>query len=254
MSSAAYGKSQAQIVTLANRELRAFWLPLDKSNPVAVKEAVSAFMVDLIESYGSIASTIAADYYDDLRGRAGARGKYAASVPDLDIAERVVKSSDWAVQPLFPRTENVFKTDVNGDLVLDENDNPIVVGQREIPPDPDAALSRLSGTAQRNIQQWGRDTVTSNSIADPSADGWQRVGAGHNCVFCSMLIGRGAVYTEASADFASHDRCNCQAVPAFGGEPRPVQPYTPSQRKAAWGEEQHQVERERVKAWIEQNQ
>lgn len=223
MSSAAYGKSQAQIVTLANRELRAFWNALDKSNPVVVKEAVSAFMVDLIESYGSIASTVAADYYDDLRGRAGARGKYNASAPDLDIAEQVVKSSDWAVQPMFGDT-----------------------------PDHDAALSRLSGTAQRNIQQWGRNTLTSNSIADPSADGWQREGSGLNCVFCAMLIDRGAVYTEASADFASHDHCNCQATPAFTGEPRPVKAYTQSQRKESWGAEQHQVERERVQAWIEQ--
>lgn len=225
MTAAAYGKSQSQVVTLATRELRAFWNALDKSNPVAVKKAVSAFMVDLIESYGSIASTVAADYYDDLRGRAGARGKYAATVPDLDIAEKVVKSSDWAVQPMF------------GDA-----------------PDANAALSRLSGTAQRNIQQWGRDTMASNSIADPSADGWQREGSGLDCVFCSMLIGRGAVYTEASADFASHDNCNCQAAPAFTGEPRPVQPYTPSQRKERWGAEAHQVERERVSAWIEQNQ
>jgi hypothetical protein len=30
-----------------------------------------------------------------------------------------------------------------------------------------------------------------------------------------MLIGRGAVYSEATADFQSHDHCNCQAEPAW---------------------------------------
>jgi hypothetical protein len=30
-----------------------------------------------------------------------------------------------------------------------------------------------------------------------------------------MLLGRGAVYTEASADFEAHDHCNCGAAPAW---------------------------------------
>jgi hypothetical protein len=47
-----------------------------------------------------------------------------------------------------------------------------------------------------------------------------------------MLIGRGAVYSEATADFAAHDHCKCSAVPAFDGEPRPVKPFTPSLREA----------------------
>jgi hypothetical protein len=45
-----------------------------------------------------------------------------------------------------------------------------------------------------------------------------------------MLIARGAVYTEVTADFASHDHCNCSAVPAFGGQPLAVKPYTPSSK------------------------
>jgi hypothetical protein len=31
-----------------------------------------------------------------------------------------------------------------------------------------------------------------------------------------MLIGRGAVYTEASVDFEAHDHCHCGAEPAWG--------------------------------------
>ena len=56
--------------------------------------------------------------------------------------------------------------------------------------------------------------ATVSSTTDPKARGWQRVGVGE-CDFCSMLIGRGAVYSEATADFLSHDHCHCYAEPAF---------------------------------------
>jgi hypothetical protein len=69
----------------------------------------------------------------------------------------------------------------------------------------------------------------SSAVADPGASGWQRTGSGTSCTFCRMLIGRGGVYSEATADFASHDHCNCSATPAWVDQPRPVKPYTPSQ-------------------------
>jgi hypothetical protein len=85
---------------------------------------------------------------------------------------------------------------------------------------------------QRRIANFSRQTVMGSSVADPKARGWQRVGAGEcKTGFCDMLIGRGAVYSEASADFAAHDHCKCSAAPAFDGEPRPVKPYTVSPRR-----------------------
>src|SRR5450756_974958 len=50
------------------------------------------------------------------------------------------------------------------------------------------------------------------SVADRRARGWARAGTGR-CDFCAMLIGRGAVYTEATANFETHDHCGCVAVP-----------------------------------------
>jgi hypothetical protein len=71
-----------------------------------------------------------------------------------------------------------------------------------------------------------------------------------------MLIGRGAVYSEAGADFASHDHCNCSAVPAFGGQPRPVKPYTVSPRRTIdpqTGKPVVDADFLRAKAWIKSN-
>jgi hypothetical protein len=71
-----------------------------------------------------------------------------------------------------------------------------------------------SGGLQRIIFDADRDTVTGSAIRDPRARGWQREGAGE-CDFCAMLIGRGAVYSEASVEFDAHDRCRCVGVPVF---------------------------------------
>jgi hypothetical protein len=79
---------------------------------------------------------------------------------------------------------------------------------------------------QRRIANFSRDTITGSSIADPKAQGWERVGNGE-CAFCSMLIGRGAVYSEASADFEP----TTTAAPRPRFQRRiPVKPYTPTSR------------------------
>jgi hypothetical protein len=81
-------------------------------------------------------------------------------------------------------------------------------------PDFPTTLVKVAGGLQRIIANADRQTIQASSIADPGARGWAREGSG-NCDFCAMLIGRGAVYTEATADFDSHDHCGCIAVPAF---------------------------------------
>lgn len=110
-------------------------------------------------------------------------------------------------------------------------------------PDWDAAIGRLTGGLQQKIADAARDVVTDSSIEDPDARGWQRETSG-GCEFCEMLAGRGAVFSEASADFAAHNNCECYAVPAFAGAAKPVKAYTPSLRRSS------DVDRERVRSWI----
>lgn len=73
---------------------------------------------------------------------------------------------------------------------------------------------QMIGAATRLVLDVGRDTVRQTTIADPRTRGWERVTSG-GCNFCTMLAGRGAVYTEASVDFASHDHCACSAQPVY---------------------------------------
>lgn len=163
---------------MAADDLAGFWRGLD--TPKDAEAALRDALAPLIETYGAAAATLAADWYDDSRDEVSARGRFFAIPAEIeDVGAQALVG--WAL------TE---AQDVSGFQGL------------------------VEGGAQRRIANFARLTVSRSSIADPSARGWQRVGTG-GCAFCRMLIGRGAVYSEDSADFQSHDHCNCAAVPAW---------------------------------------
>jgi hypothetical protein len=170
------------LTTLANRDLHALWAQV--STAVEAREALKDVLPGLIDTYGLAAGTLAADWYDDLRDKLEVRGRFTA-IPATIADTGADALAGWGVSPLFAAE-----------------------------PDWAAARSLVAGGLQRRIANFSRQTVTGSAIADPKARGWQRVGSG-GCDFCSMLIGRGAVYSEATADFESHDHCNCSAAPAF---------------------------------------
>lgn len=181
------------LVGYANRDLAALWTQV--KDAAEAHTALNDILPALIATYGAAAATLAADWYDELRDKVGVAGRFRAipaNIPDSGAHALV----GWAL------TEA---------------------------KDYQSFQSLIEGGMQRRIANFSRGTVTSSAIADPKATGWQRTGSGE-CSFCSMLIARGAVYTEATADFASHDHCHCSAVPEFVGQPRPVKPYTPSSR------------------------
>ena len=78
------------------------------------------------------------------------------------------------------------------------------------------AQAGVARAAMRHALNGGRETITASVEADPQARGWARATSGKTCAFCSMLAGRGAVYKgEDTADFKSHDGCNCSAEPVY---------------------------------------
>lgn len=170
------------------------------TDPVVAREALTDVLPALIDTYGAAAASFAADWYSRNRDEAGVRGKFRAEPVSLS-ATGGRQLAAYAVGPLFGDEPNMARTRV-----------------------------MLNGGLQRRIANAARQTVMTSSIQDPFAKGWQRAGSGE-CAFCAMLVGRGAVYSESSADFSSHDHCACAAVPAFDGLPRPVKSYTPSARR-----------------------
>jgi hypothetical protein len=178
------------------------------------RDALQVTLDDLVALFAPAAASLGADWYDELREEAEVRGRFQAIVADLPDAGRTQALAGWAVEPLFGAT-----------------------------PDVAAVLTRADGGLQRIILDADRNTIARSAVADPQALGWQRVGSGA-CAFCRMLIGRGAVYSEATVQFASHDNCRCSAVPAFGGQPLPVKPYTPTSRNIT------EADRARVREYL----
>lgn len=195
------------LVRLADRDLARLWRLVSQgtSAEVALRDLLPA----IIREYGEAGAAMAADWYDDQRAKVEAKGRFSA-IP----------------------------------AVADDRGAQALVGWALFEAQDDQTLQALIlGGVQRRISDHVRSTITGSSVADPGARGWQRVGVGE-CAFCAMLISRGAVYSEASADFASHDHCNCSATPAWRDEPVPVKPYT---RSARYVEDDEKRARENAK-------
>jgi len=199
-------RNEEALTRLAANDLAALWRQV--TNAAEADRALNDVLPALVRTYGQAAASLAADWYDEAREAAEVRGIFRAIPADL---------TDQGTQALAG-----WATAKGTDM--------------------DSVRTLVEGGLSRRIMAWSRDTVMGSALADPRADGWQRTGLG-SCDFCAMLIGRGAVYSEATADFASHDHCNCVAVPVFTGKPRPVQKYTPSVR-------QSEADQARAREWI----
>lgn len=156
------------------------WRGID--TPARAEAVLRDVLPDLIDTYGVAAATLAADWYDGERERRAIRGSFSAIPADIaDPGSHALIG--WAL-----------------------------TAAQDVP----GLQGLIEGGTQRRIANFARQTVMQSSIADPRARGWQRVGSGSSCEFCQMLLGRGAVYTEASADFEAHDHDDCGAEPAWG--------------------------------------
>lgn len=206
----------AEINRLAGIDLTEAWSLVNSLN--TARDVLDITVPALSEFYGLAAGTAAADWYDESRAEASASGRYRAAVADLPAPGRFASLTNWAVEP----------------LTLDTPDNP-------------SALARALGGMQRTITDVSRNTVMGSSIADPQAVGWRRLAAAKACGFCRMLSDRGAIYSESSVDFGSHDHCSCVAVPAFGGDARIARPFERSTRNIS------DAERSRTQEWMAQH-
>lgn len=219
-SPAVLRRALADLNVLAARDLGRLFRSLREGDNAA--EALHDLLPTLIATYGQAAAAIAADWYDDLRDSLGVGGRFVAIPADADDvgAHALI---GWAL-----------------DTATDDG----------------SLVALLEGGMQRRVVNFGRYTITESAYEDPNADGWMRLGSGKNCEFCDMLISRGAVYSERTVRFASHDHCNCVAAPAFKGAPLPVllddegKRLTKSTRRDRTTEAQRDKSNKRVRDWI----
>jgi hypothetical protein len=178
-----------------------------------VAQTLHDTMPALLEKYRLTAGSIAADLYDLERESVGAKGRFSALIPDL---------GDGGAAELVGWATSTART-------------------------PDSLTELLQGGFDRRLWSAARSVYTTSATTDRAAEGWQRETDGNACGFCIMLASRGTVYSEASADFASHDHCGCTAVVAWSGIEKPVKPFEPSKRTIS------DADRARAREWIASN-
>lgn len=204
----------ADLVTLAHRDLVAFWRSVETASATAARDAVREVLPELIELYGTSAAGLGADWYDDLRDDAEAPGSYTARLAETPPADQVDALARWGVGPLFSAT-----------------------------PDAAASLALLAGGLQRLVVGMDRGTIEASAHADPAGPIYSRHASANACAFCRMLATRGAVYgSEAAATRVVgrsdgrlrgsqslgrkfHDHCRCTSVPSWPGQEVPRAPY-----------------------------
>ena len=214
------GEAQQQaalrrLYDLAKREIADALKLVDLGDAAAVADVIYTYVPVIAERYGLAAGALAADWYDEMREAAEVAGYFRASPADLPDMGRYEALAGWAAT----------KDDVET-LVL--------------------------GGVQRIIANAHRETVMGSALADPRAEGWARFARGaETCGFCYMLTSRGAVYTDKTATFGTHDNCDCGAGPVWKGDRRTVDTYRKSVRRRS--DATTDADNARARDWIAEN-
>jgi hypothetical protein len=184
-----FRSAQRGLVDLAVAELADFWATLNPEDAVATSRALQAFLPALIDEYGDMAASVAADFYEGLREEAGVKKRFKTLLADPVPGEAIQANVRYNLTPLFGKS------------------------------DPDQALSNLHLVTDKAVKASGRETVALNVERDPAQARYARVPTGgHTCDFCLMLASRGAVYLNSKAAGESrdyHGHCDCSAIPIW---------------------------------------
>lgn len=197
-------KSQMTAVDLAQRGMGQVWQQLQGMNPAQQRDMLLELVPAIIDKYGNIGSTAAADWYKQMR-------------------------SKWFDDEYEP----ILADPVHDDLtdMIRAKANMLFKGNERY--DPNAYLSYLNRLIAVGVRNGGRSTIKSAAKLDKHGPRFARVPSGlHTCAFCAMLAGRGFVY--ASAEKAGglfnkyHAACDCEIVPSWDEKPH-VEGYHPDE-------------------------
>lgn len=163
-----------------------------------IRDGLLELVPDLVNEYGDVAASAAADWYEQVRG-AEVPGSYRAVLAEPVPREQVEGTVRAAARHLF-----------TGDVAITQH--------------------ILEGALHRYITDQTRDTTVRNTLRDPEATRFARVPRGKTCSFCTIMASRDFVYATAQAAGELgqyHDKCDCQIVPSFGGTIPQIEGYDP---------------------------
>lgn len=193
---AAYNRAVAKIGDRAASDVEAAvlaWCRAHEGATVAEKrEAAKLIMEGFVQGYDDVAAEFAAQWYDDLAERNGARLQQAVTMTTYKP-----KSVDEVAR----------------------------YQAKKLVKGGDAAFARACGEYARNDALRSlNETIISNVGRDKDRGvRFARVPTGfETCTFCIMLASRGAVYhtRKSAGEFKHfHRHCDCKVVPGFEDDP-----------------------------------
>lgn len=186
-------KRLVEITNGSTRSMMALWQILDPRNLDATFDAWAQAVKIVVGGDRELSTIAAEDYLAKIRAEFGL-DQYPAQIP--------VGTPDATVEK---RLRSVV-VDIKEASKRGEDLETAMAG----------AFVKASGIVQELVLHASRSSVSRTAVRDPSMGGWRRIGRG-SCAFCSMLIGRGAVYNSLSVRFASHRQCRCSVEPAIKG-------------------------------------
>lgn len=213
----------AALSTLALADVTDFWQSLDVATvaPKAVAQEVRGYLPELAAVYATATTTVAADWYEDLRAEAVAAAGFTATLLDPPAPDEVQSQLGYVLAPLFNGTAP--------DLA------------------PRETFDHLSALVEDVVTTADRQTVRANAASDRERPRYARHASANACAFCALLATRGAEYrTEESATRVVlqrrrskrklgekyHDNCRCAVVPVWGSKTYEEAPYVANWREA----------------------
>lgn len=186
-----YKRGQAQIDRLVRRDVRQLWDALGAIDPDRKRDLLIDMVPGLVNSYGPVAATLAAEFFADTVLR-------EPRIPAKDSTEAVQASTRAVIGGLW-----------TGNEVL--------------------ARDRLIASVVRHTRQHGRDTIQESVRYAGGQVRYARILSYDSkkgpCAWCRLLASRGAVYhSEITAGGLDdwHDICGCDAVAVRSPEDFPA--------------------------------
>lgn len=189
----------AGITTLAENDISGYAASILTESPDRVAAQLRAATPAVIETYGGVAATAGALFYETNRPVPG----FTTDLAPSPIIEQVAGAIGWAFAPLFhPEQFDLAETEM---------------------------VNRLAGVVQKFVANQDRDTIRGAAKRDRTSTGVQTFARAGGCAFCALMS------AQSARGGHWHNSCKCVEVPTWADAPAPDSEVRDAHAAAASG-------------------
>lgn len=156
------------------------------SSDAIYKNAATVY-AQIVQEYGSYASAVAVEFYEQLRQIANIGTRYEP-------------------QQFYPDNNGLLAYDVSTALKYGE--------QQKV-------IDYLMGSSNQRVFEYADETLIGNALSDPAKPKWALVPNSQACSWCRMLGSNGFMYAnQARVNSSRHPHCKCTPIVDFSPNPK----------------------------------